>query len=175
TDSVGPSIELPEYQDMNDESISTSPATQATRWPDDQIPPEGRGCSIGGRGAGVPGRSASVSGSSKSKSSGDSTASDPEDPGDLAPDRHRDDGAGDQQEAEERPEAGARHPCLPAVLDPRVPLRPVEPVGAVDRVRIDGGSVAQGGVGPEPTPLGPLLLHGLGHGPDSRSTAGCGP
>jgi hypothetical protein len=75
TERVGPSIELPEYQDMNEDSRSTSPATHATRWPADQIPPAGRSCVSGGRAvlSGCVGAASSVSGSSKSKRSGVST------------------------------------------------------------------------------------------------------
>jgi hypothetical protein len=68
-------------------------------------------------------------------------SSDPEDPGDLAPHGDGDDGAGEEEEPEDRPVADAGHPGLPPVLYLGVPLGTVEAVGAVDGVRIDRRSV----------------------------------
>jgi len=79
--------------------------------------------------------------------------SDPEDPRDLAPHGDGDDGAGEEEEPDDRPVANACHPRLATVLDLRVTLGAVEAVCAVDGVRIDRRSVDPG----------PLTLCGLRH------------
>ncbi len=84
--------------------------------------------------------------------------SDPEDPRDLGPDGHGDDGAGENQEPEKGPEANAGHLRLAPVLDLCVSLGPVEAIRAVHGVRVDRRSF-------DPRPL-PLC--GLGHPLDSR-------
>jgi glycerophosphoryl diester phosphodiesterase len=85
--------------------------------------------------------------------------SDSEDPGDLGPHGHGDDGAGENQEPEEGPEANAGHLRLAPVLDLCMPLGAVEPIRAVHGVRVDGRSIDPG----------PLPLCGLGHRWDSRA------
>src|SRR4051794_19758146 len=77
--------------------------------------------------------------------------------GDLAPDSDAEDETAEQQQPEEDPEAGVRHPRRTLVLDLRVAPRAVEMVRAVDGRRIERRRLS--------ACTRPLAASGLCHGP----------